>query len=397
MTKPTTLQDVARALQMHKSTVSLALSGKGTIAAHTRLRVFEAARDMGYEPDPVAQRLAHGYNRSTVCLFSGVLDVGLTTEKILLVQRALAAHGLDVPIYTCGGLPSTLPGEEAEIGGKSLAIPAPDENDGVSNGENQAAQVRQLCRQRPRAILCAAQRVHPAVFRELETFQKSGGLVVSYDTPTPLECDQVVFDREDNAYRATRFLLEQGHRHIGIGMSRVPGGDSGSIGGNGNSGGSSDDKISDPQHHRRRGFTRALREAGITPRADWFFNNATYEKGGAEMARAFLALRERPTAVAVVNDYVALAFMSEVMRAGVRIPQDLSVIGHDDQPIAAYCPVPLTCMTQPVDEIAQSVADLLLDRMQNRVADDAPPRSVVIRSGFVERASVAPPLVSDAH
>ncbi len=372
MTKPITLQDVARALQMHKSTVSLALSGKGTIAAQTRERVLAVARDMGYEPDPVAQRLAHGYNRSTVCLFSGILDVGLTTEKILLVQRALAGSGLDVPIYTCGG------SDDAPIGDRDDQVPA--------SGEAQAAQVRQLCRQKPRAILCATQRVHPAVFRELANFQKTGGLLVSYDTPTPLTCDQVIFDREDNAYQAAKYLLDRGHTRIGIGMSRVPQQTvSGTMGDDGRSG----DKMSDPQQHRWRGFTRALHEKGIAPRPEWYFQNATYEKGGADMARQFLALRERPTAVSIVNDYVALAFMAEVLRAGVRIPDDLSVIGHDNQPIAAYCPVPLTSLTQPVEEIAQTVAQLLLERLEERIDADAPPRTVVIRSGLVERASVA--------
>ena len=189
------MKDLAGALGMHKSTVSLALSGKGTISPETRQRVMEAARELGYQPNLLAQRLAHGQGSATVCIFSGVLDVGLTTEKILLVQKALNRQAsLDVPIYTC----YDTHGDE---------------------GEAQAAQVRQLCRQRPRAILCAAQRVRAGVFRELESFQQSGGIVVSYDTQVPITCDQVIFDREDNAYRAARHLLEQGHRKIGLGMS----------------------------------------------------------------------------------------------------------------------------------------------------------------------------------
>ena len=51
------------------------------------------------------------------------------------------------------------------------------------------------------------------------------------------------------------------------------------------------------------------------------------------MARQFLQLEERPTGLCIVNDYVAMAFMVEVMRAGVRIPEDVSIVGHDNQPI----------------------------------------------------------------
>jgi LacI family transcriptional regulator len=358
MRKPTTLQDVAGALGMHKSTVSLALSGKGTISADTRQKVMSVARELGYEPNLMAQRLAYGQGSAMVCLFSGVLDVGLATEKILLVQKILASLSLEAPLYTC-----------YDAG-----------NSADDNGASQAAQVRQLCRQRPRAIICAAQRVHPAVFRELEEYQHRGGIVVSYDTPIPLACDQAIFDREDNAYRAARHLLEQGHRRIGLGMSQVS-----NINPAGNNGASSPN---DPQQYRIRGFRRALEEYGVPFRDEWFFRNATYEKGGAEMARQFFQLTERPTAIAIVNDYVTLAFMVEVMRAGIRIPQDLSLIGHDNQPIASYCPVPLTSMTQPAEQIAQGAVDLLMERVNGNVSPDTPPRTTRITGELIQRDSV---------
>jgi LacI family transcriptional regulator len=357
-TKPPTLKDVAGALGMHKSTVSLALSGKGTISPVTRQRVLAVARELGYEPNLLAQRLAHGMGATTVCIYSGVLDVGLATEKILLVQKALGAQGVEAPIYTCSEPVADPAGQDAEA---------------------QAAQVRQVCRQRPRAIICAAQRVHPAVFRELAAYQNAGGIVVSYDTPVPLDCDQVIFDREDNGYQAARYLLEQGHRKIGVGMSAVAVPDT--SGPNGN----------DPQNYRMRGFRRALEEFGAAYQDAWFFRNATYEKGGAEMARHYLETQDRPTAIAVVNDYVALAFMVEVMRAGVRVPEDLSLIGHDNQPIAEYCPVPLTSMTQPTERIATAVVERLLARLNGDISPDAPPERLTVRGELVVRDSVRPP------
>src|SRR5665213_1129746 len=127
---PPTLQDVADALGMHKSTVSYALSGKGTLSTETRDRVLSTARDMGYFPNPIAQRLASGNRNPAICIFSSVLDVGLATEKILLIQRELTSKGLEVPIYTCY--------ESANAEAKS-----------------QGAQIRQICRQGPRAIICA--------------------------------------------------------------------------------------------------------------------------------------------------------------------------------------------------------------------------------------------------
>ncbi len=350
MSKPPTIHDVADALGMHKSTVSLALSGKGNVSMATRARVLAVAREMGYEPNPLAQRLATGLGNSLVCIFSGVLDVGLATEKILLIQKALNAQALEVPIYTCY--------ESAREPGKV-----------------QAAQVKQLCRQRPRAIVCASQMVEPEVFAELDAYQRQGGIVVCYDIPVPLDCDQVIFDRENNAYQAARYLLECGHRHIGIGLSYTPG--------------RSLETPSTPHSFRLKGFRRALEAFGAPLREDWLFLNTTYEKGGAEMARHFLSLRERPTGLCIVNDYVALAFMAEVIRAGVRIPEDVSIVGHDNQPIAAYCPVPLTSVTQPTDQIAHAVAQALRARLDDR--EGAPPRRTIISSELVLRDSVGPP------
>ncbi len=352
MQRSPTIYDVAQALGMHKSTVSLALSGKGNVAAATRARVLAVALEMGYEPNPLAQRLAQGRRNSVVCLFSGSLDVGLTTEKILLIQKQLNARALEVPIYA--GYDS-----------------AADE------GQAQVAQVRQLCRQRPRAIICACQMLESHVYEELEAYRRDGGILATYDVPVPLDCDQVVFDREDNAYQAARYLLERGHRRIGIAMSstapwaaHTP---------------------NAPQTLRLQGFRRALQEFGALLREEWLFAIPTYEQGGAEMARRFLRLRERPTGLCIVNDYVALAFMVEIMRTGLRVPQDVSIVSHDNQPVAAYCPVPLTSVSQPVERIAEAVVKMVLYRLEG---GDAPPRRVILKGDLVERESAGAPPAS---
>lgn len=349
MVKAATIQDVALALGMHKSTVSLALSGKGNLSIKTRARVLALTQELGYEPNPLAQRLAKGHHNPTICIFSGVLDVGLSTEKVLRIQKEMSARSFEAPIYTC-----------------------PEPSDGIDT--SQATLLKNLCRQRPRAILCAASMLGPSAFVELEAYQKSGGLVISYDVPIPVSCDQVIFDREDNAYQAACHLLQHGHRRLGIGMSNTAPWLSG--------------KSDGPQAFRLRGFERALKEFSALARPEWCFRTAAYEQGGAEMARRFLSMTDRPTGLCLVNDYLTLAFMVEVMRAGVRVPQDLSIVGHDDQPIAAYCPIPLTSVSHPAQEIAQAVVSLLLDRL---AGSQEPPQTIVIRGALKTRESVAFP------
>jgi DNA-binding LacI/PurR family transcriptional regulator len=342
-----TIHDVAAELGMHKSTVSLALSGKGNVSKATRERVAKVAQEMGYQPNPLAQRLANGVNNSMVCLCSGGLDVGLTTEKILLIQKELGQLSLEVPIYTFSEWGSAEP-------------------------VSQATQMRNLCRQQPRAIVCAAQALKPVVFEELQQYQRDGGIVVAYDIEVPLECDQVIFNRQDNAYRGAKYLIERGHRDIGIGLSFVAPWHL--------------EDVYSPQNQRLRGFKQALEEAGLPFREEWLFRHSTYELGGAEMAKHYLESEQRPTGLCVVNDYVALAFMVEMARHGVRVPQDVSLVGHDNQAVASYCPVPLTSISQPVEQIAQLVVQLLSDRL---AGDQSAPKKVEVCGELFERQSVA--------
>src|SRR5437868_6271333 len=108
-----------------------------------------------------------------------------------------------------------------------------------------------------------------------------------------------------------------------------------------------------------RGLRRALEETGVPLRDEVLDEDGYMEAGGEGMARHFLALSERPTGLCIVNDIVAFTFMLDVTRAGVRVPEDVSIIGHDNQPIAARCPVPMTSATQPVAQISQSVVQML--------------------------------------
>jgi DNA-binding LacI/PurR family transcriptional regulator len=181
--------------------------------------------------------------------------VGLGTEKILRIQKALTERAIEAPIYNCGE-----PAGDAE--------------------QVQMEQIRHLCRLRPHAIICTTSLLDSAAFLELESYQRVGGIVVSYDDPIPLKCDQVIFDREDNGYKGAYHLLEQGHRKIGVGIATTAEWLSGDV--------------SATQSRRLAGWQRALQDFGAPVRKEWIFHASTYEQGGAEMARRFLALSVRP-------------------------------------------------------------------------------------------------------
>ena len=346
--KPHTILDVARVLGLSKTTVSKAFTGSGRIAPATREAVLRAARDMNFELNPHAQRLSRGQSSNLVSLFCPGEHRGASVEKNRLVQQLLDAQGFEVPLYT-----------SAPVGG--------------DGGKGQADAVRRLRRLRPRAIVCFALLLMPPAIEELQAYQNEGGLLVSYDTPVPLSCDQVIFDRNDNTYQAAKYLIDKGHRKIGLLVMGNPKTELGSVA------------------PRVAGFERAMCEHGIPTRADWLWHGGQWsEKDGATLAEKFLALPndDRPTGMCIVNESVATAFMNRLLRAGIAIPEQVSIVSHDNLPIAENAIVPLTTVSNPTEEIARSVAHFVLSRLTE---PQHPARRAVLCGKVIIRDSVAAP------
>lgn len=347
--KKLTIHDVARLAGTSKSTASRALQGTARIAPGTKAAVLEAARELGFEPNHHAQRLASGPS-DTIGMFSPDLDLGVGTRKMQAIQQLLGARGYRVPIHAYG---YSYTGDDV----------------------NHSDLLRDLCRQRPRAIVCNTNNLRQACSQAvLSQFCASGGIAVCYDWLEIQAADNVFFDRDHNTYLATRHLLELGHRDIGFSVHGYNGFDT------------------DHPSPRWSGLKRALKEFGVSARPEWCFDipfKMEFEEAGHELAQTFLALSKRPTAMCIVNDQAAIAFANEIGRAGIKVPDDLSIVGHDDAFTARCAPVPLTTVSHPIEQIAQSVIDLLETRLQGQY--HGPPRKITVRGSLVQRQSTAPP------
>lgn len=355
--RATTMQDVAQALGLTKATVSYALNGKGRVSPETRQVVLDAVRKMNFRPNPHAQRLNSGRCHDTVGLFTFSLDLGVTTRKLQLLQQLLSEQGYHAPIHVCGG-----------------------ESSGI-DAEFQAEAMGNLRLQRPLAIICNTLSLHPQALEELQLYIAEGGVAVCYDVAVDVDCDQVLFDREDNTHAATRHLLELGHRRIAF------------------HGG-----WEEPHPLRLAGYRRALREFGVEMQHEWLLSGrqtsgrheergGTDEENGACLVDSFLNLSSRPTAACITDDAVAAAFVAELGRRGVPVPAAVSVVGQDDLPLAAYVSaVPLSTVSQPVEAIVREVVRLLTERLTERLAGQAPPtpRRHTLRGELIQRQSTAP-------
>ena len=349
-TRKVTIRDVATRVGVTPMTVSRVFNNTGRISDGTRAAVRQAMEEMGYEPNVNAQRLAGNRDESTIALLLPSLDFDVTLRKVSILQQLLSERGYSVPLHAFG----------------VLAQP---------NAEEHIRLAHELRRQKPRAIVCKFGALHPGAQDEIRRYQQEGGLVISFNEPADLECDQVLFDREHNNYQSARYLLELGHRAIGI-WRTIP--DSGNV----------------LASLRLQGFRRALREFGVPERPQWQMHSGHYsdnERSGAELAERLLGMNERPTALCIINDSAAQTCIAGLGRGGVRVPQEMSIVSHDDLPIARYGGLPLTAMSHPIQETAEAIVELLRERIEN-LSDD-PPHRVTLRGELRVRESTAPPQV----
>ena len=339
--KTVTIQDVALAVGVAKSTASAALSGTGRVSPETRRSVMAMADVMGFQADPIAQRLSNGRDHQSIGLFVLDLDLGVGTLKAKAIQFLLTDAGYDVPLYSSGSVD-------------------------LSDGRKCGALMRTMCRQKPRAIVCGTPNLDDESLAELYRYHDGGGVVVYYDQFMDYRFDKVVFDRSENTYEAARHLVQLGHRDIALHV-------------NGSRG--------DSMRSRESGFERALKEGGLPVQEQWLHWGGMYERGGAELAQWFLGLKPRPTAICIVNDISAVAFIAEIGRAGVKVPGDLSVMGHDNLDIARYTTIPLSTVSHPVAEISRQVVEILNSRLDGTY--NGPPRLWLVQGKLHIRQSTA--------
>lgn len=353
--KPTTIEDVAHIVGVSKMTVSRVLNGKRPNSAYQQ-SILETARQLGFKPNPHASSLSSNRCLNVVALFSLNLDQSALPYKLQFLQSILSEHGYIAPIHGYRW------------------------NEG-DDATRQIDVLNDLRRYRPRAIICHIDRLYDEALKELTAFQDEGGLLICFDNLVDVagvSCDHVLFDRAEAAYVGAKHLIELGHRDIGFfnGSNHffVP------------------DEVRRAAHHpnnsRESGLRRALEEHDLPLRPEWLLNGQQYSEGGADLAKRFLAMPRRPTAMCIVNDLAATAFVNEVLRAGLRVPEDVSIVSHDDTPVARYSIVPLTAVSHPVEAIAKNLADLLLSRLDG--AYSGPPRRFVVHGELNVRQSSGP-------
>lgn len=330
--RPATIVDVARVARVSVATVSRALSG-GYCSPQTRERVLQAVEEVGYFPNRLARAL---------------------------VRRLSPTIGLVLPDIANPFFPALTRGVEdraSEFGFTVLLV----NTDGDPARERRA--VRSLLEHRVGGvILVTAQRGQ----RVVSDILAQGVPLVVMDRRAGAEnVSTVTVDNVEGARLAVDHLLDLGHRRIAF-IGGVPGAATAA--------------------GRLQGYRLALRSRGILLDPSLVAVGHFQYDGGYKAMRALLA--HRPTAVFAANDLMALGAIKAAREAGMEVPQDVSVVGFDDIPMAEMAHPPLTTVRQPAYEMGREAARLLVEFVRGTGGS---PRDVVLPAELVIRRSTAPP------
>lgn len=328
---------VARAAGVSQSTVSRALRGDPRVREDTRRRVDEAARRLGYVPNSLASSLV---SRSTRTVAVVVSDLTNPFFPSLLT-----------PIY-----------DELQLMGYRVVLLA--ERTDIPTGQET---LRRLLDRSIDGVLVTTATLGSRLAVELQ--RRGLPMVLLNRYIDGLDVDRVISDNFGGAVAGGRHLLELGHRRIGI------------VRGPSNTSTSRD---------RTAGLLEALATAGIEPDPELIREGTYSHQSGYQHTRELLRLPDPPTAIVCGNDVVAFGALDAALSLGVRVPQDVSILGFDDIPMAAWEVFQLSTLRQPIGDMARAAARMLAERIEHP-GEVGPGREQVFATSLVRRATVDRP------
>lgn len=325
-----TISDVARAAGVSVPTVSKVINGRDGVAPATSARVLEVIETLGYESSLIARSLRR--SRTDVIGILVTEFEPFSTELLKGISSAATGTGYELLAYA-----------------------------GLVSGETHNGWERRSLSRLAGTLIDGAIVVTPTTLMPATSVP-----VVSIDPHTGPEGHAAIdSDNVGGARAATEHLIGLGHRRIAHIRGR-------------------DDLAS--AELRETGYRESLAAAGIP------FDPGLVRVGGyqtalsAEVARELLTRPDRPTAVFAANDISAIGVLEVAHELGLRVPEDLSVVGFDDVPLAANARPPLTTVAQPLHDLGAEAVRMLLDMLSGRTV----PSHVQLPASLVVRASTGP-------
>lgn len=323
-----TIKDVAKLANVAVSTASYALNGTGKVSQETREKVLKAAKELGYRPNGVARDLKRNVKTGIICTFFDNFGGPFFSEVLRGVQDVAICNNYNLIACTHRMTEKFL--SERRVDGAIILSPIiPDE-----------------------LILKNAGPNFPIVVMDRE-----------------LECEyiyRVLLDNVKGAYEATKYLINQGNSRIAY---------------------ISGPEISYDNRKRLAGYQKALEESNIGFENNLVVQGRFTEEGGYGAMKLLLInsrLSNKPLdAVFCANDEMAIGAINALNEEGVRVPEDISIVGYDDIRISSYVQPSLTTVSHYNYEWGVMAANLVFQGMKENFKGDSvilPPKLIVRNS-----------------
>jgi len=330
------IKDIANAAGVSHSTVSRALAESPLVSAETKARVQELAREMGYSPDAQARSLVMGRTQSV-----GVVVTTITDPFIAEIVQAVeqTAYAFDYTVI--------------------LATSNADQ-------EREIAAVEMLRSKRVDGVIVTSSRVGALYQEHLDRLGVPVVLINSHQEQSGPYTFSVSVDNQHGGCLATRHLIELGHRRIAY--------------------------VTGPADHsddlaRLAGYRDALRLAGVPFDPGLVIPGSGRADGGESAFPALMSIRERPTAAFCYNDMTAIGLIRATRRVGLRVPEDLALVGFDDILFASYVSPSLTTIAQPIPDMGKQAMEMVLDLITISREVNREISNVLVRGELVVRES----------
>ena len=330
-----TMKDIARQTGLGLATISSYFNG-GNVREKNRIKIEAAIEELHYEVNEVARGLKTNATR-TIGVVIPELNNTSCAEIITGMEDVLRSHGYATIVCDCR-----------------------------TDRKLEQEAVEFLIRRRVDGI------INMPVDEEgkhLRKFQKTGKPIVLIDRRIQgISCDSVLVDNRKAAEDAVQCFIKNGHRNIGI------------IGG--------PEGIFTAQE-RLAGYSKALKEAGIPIRGSLIFHGDYTIQGGVRGLEELVRSNPDMTAVFVTNYEMTMGAMIGVNELGIKIPEQLSMIGFDNLQFARACNPKLTIVSQPTDGIAREVARIMLEHLENGKQENEECFSEKLQTEIIEGKSVS--------
>ena len=337
-----TISDIARLAGVSKSTVSRVLTGSTPVREVLKSRVLKVIKKHNYSPNLAARSLSLKKTGTIGVILNLDPDyhfqdyVSMETLRGISVTATISHIRLSIAI---GSVASILPGIIAERSVDGVIIMGLRDDD--------------------------IETLAPLSSDEVSSADTIPILLLNYNQEFK-SYPSVAFSHEEDAYSMIQYLAEKGHNDIGI-IECSP-------------------ELIYIQN-RKQGFLNAFKDLGMDFNDEWDIkiNKVNENTAGKEAADYFLSLQRRPTVIVASSDNIALSFMGRLLASGVKIPEDISIVGMDNIPISKYVHPALT--TEVLDGFGRGkkACQMMCALINSEEIDD---KHIFISSAIVERDSL---------